>query len=249
MNSNNKVILIFLLIVIFTSCNNNKDGLKLTVLNKSLRAYCPSGDCNVVSLHFDSTYNKKSDNIVKLKFENKSNYNYIINTLCLSSYTKGCSYPKTFPDEKNPLSIGNISIINTKGEEVKIEGILHQENPISERVSSYNDSLNQEKYESLGYYDASWNFKNYALSKKLILIKAGESLFFEVSFKLPLGEYYFVKLNPEEKYSGYLIFHSDTTRFKKYLTWAQLKNMEENNYKVYHGTIKSNSFPIIFVKK
>ncbi len=245
MNSNKKVILIFLFIVIITSCNN-KDSLKLTVLNKSLRAYCPNGDCNEVSLHFDSTYNKKSNNIIKLKFENNSNYNYIINTLCLSSYTKGCSYQETFPDEKTPLSIGNISIINTRGEAVKIESILYQENPISERAFSYIDSLNQEKYESLGYYDTSWNFKNYALSKKLIVVKAGESLFFEVSFKLPLGKYYFVKLNPEEKYSGYLIFHSDTTGVKKYLTWTQLKNMEENNYKLYHGTIKSNSIPITF---
>ncbi len=57
-----------------------------------------------------------------------------------------------------------------------------------------------------------------------------------------------VKLRKDKKYSAILKLKCDTTNIKKYLTWSQLKNIEENNYRLFHGTIVSeNSVPIEFV--
>jgi hypothetical protein len=54
-------------------------------------------------------------------------------------------------------------------------------------------------------------------------------------------------LNPNEKNYCELRLYNDIEALKKYLTINQSKEINDNNYVLFNGVIKSNRIPIKFV--
>ena len=112
-----------------------------------------------------------------------------------------------------------------------------------EETDVYMDYLNYVDY--LTYRRGLGRNKNFILHPH-------ETLYFEWFVVLPYGDLsedinYTISLNPREKYFAQILIHSDTINYKKIISRADLKTIQENGYEVYNGTIKSkNRIPIVF---
>jgi hypothetical protein len=250
MNTKFHLSILSFLVICYSCKNNSKNDIELGFLNKNLKAYCIKGDCTYKAAYNFENYKKKSVNKVRFKIKNNSHNNYYINTYCINEYaTKGCTYQESFPDVSFGLSLNNL-LIRDNNKIITSDYIFQKELFIETECSNYNDSLLFKRYHSLGYKNDAQNYINYNVTKNLIKIRAGETLYFETYINLPFNNSQFVKLSPDKKYTASLTFYADTTNLKKVLTWAQLKDIEENNYKLYQGTITStNSIPIVFVEE
>ena len=211
-------------------------------------AYCIDDNCSKDVVYLDDNYNNyflKSKNIIKFKISNFSKNNYIINISCNTDIN---IQDDSFPNKNYGLNLNNLNIINNNTNKL----LQPHDAFVSEVLSSpknHSISFNQK----LNYTDTKWNVKNEIISDKIIELAAGEIKYFETIVNLPYnkpsnGSFQSYILSSTEDYSASMKFCSNTTNIKKYLTWSQLKNIEENNYKLFHGTITSeNSVPIVFV--
>ncbi len=243
-----KIFYSLLLVVFLSSCNstvNNKKGIELRILSSNLKAYCIDSVCSKNVLYTNNNYDnyfKKSTNIVRFKIINKSNSKFI-------AFIKGLPVSSKL----RALFLEDLLIKETK----TLKKIL----PISifeDCIDNPYDLLDSTRilmYKKLGYKKTyKWYLKNGIINESLIYLEPNEVKYFELYVNLPINSpirsctFEYFKLNKKKNYDVKLNFHSDTTNIKKYLTWSQLKNIEENNYKLYQGTIISeNSVPIVFV--
>ncbi len=234
------IIQTIMLLLIF-SCSP-KNEIRITILNNQL---------NLTNFDNELTFKK---NHIKIKIENLSTNNYVISNFCFPNKFKYCSMSSSaFPAFNGTLDLDNLLFINDSNDTIfKPTGyFIH---PTDKFVLNeiLNDSIIKSKYKNIGYKSDDFIFFNKNLKDQLIYLKSNETLYFETFIDFPINLNYtkFVKLKKQKNYSATLIIHSDTTNIKKYLTWSQLKNIEANNYKLYHGTIVSeNSVPIVFVDK
>ncbi len=245
--------ILIILLIITTSCNSNqqKEDLELIILNKNLKSYCADNNCTPTVMYSKNNYEKyykKSNNILKFKIVNNSKNNYLISTYCVNQY---CSEEESFPNKRFGLDLHNLQIMDEVSREVVTVGFSFV--TTIPGLPSFIDSLYIKNYNKNGYYNEKWIRKNIYLSEKFIKIPSGKTAFFETHVNIPfnkpsLGSLQTVKLSKKNKYSVSMIFNIDSTDIRGYLTWSQQKNLEENDYQIYHGTIKSNTVPLIFVE-
>jgi len=240
-------------ILILYSCQQKEEGnLTILNLNNNLKAYCIDDECSKDALYLNENYAnffKKSNNIVRFKIINNTSNNYFLK---ISNINNPLFEEQSFPNILYGLDLKNLQIINDSTKEViKSYSMLNQE----VNITKDKDSTLLKMYNKLGYINNNdWITINKNLSKRIILIPSKQSIFFETAVNLPFNRPYRsvsqgILLNKKNKYSAQVILYSDTTNIKKYLTWSQLKNIEENNYKLFHGTITSeNSVPIVFCR-
>ncbi len=236
-----KITLFVLFCIILLSCNSNlkKDDLELVILSDKLNAFCADSDGNICNPEWRSDkpdYDSISNSTLRFKILNRSKYNYMINSFYFFSKIK---------QGKASLNILSIQENETKKVLEIRESFLHG----NWKEPLYFNDYKKNGYASLGYL---WIDRNRVIAETNIKIAAGETIFFETHLNIPVNKTRFliegVKLNKDKKYSATLKLKCDTTNIKKHLTWSQLKNIEENNYKLFNGTIISeNSVPIEFV--
>ena len=78
-------------------------------------------------------------------------------------------------------------------------------------------------------------------------------MFFEWFVNLPYGndmQNAHVELDKNKKYYAEMVMFSDSINYKKSVSRTTLKTIKENNYKIFHGIIKSkNKIPIKFLSE
>ncbi len=233
-----KLIIYFITISFLFSCNS-KDELRITLLNNKINSF---------DFQKDNRFKNKKT-ILKIKIENLSSENFIISNYCFPNRNNNCTSSIAFPSFNNQLDLNNLEIKNNDYN-VKIKWYFSLPTDDFFKNKMVNDSIINQQYKDLDYTNDNFIFFNKSLTKNLIFIKSKEILYFETFIHLPVNYKFhqYIELSKEKTYNANLIINSDTTNIKKYLTWSQLKNIEENNYKLFHGTITSkNTVPIEFV--
>ncbi len=245
---NKVVILILFVSFLFNCANKESDGIELILLNKRLESKCVHNNCVdfnqfPMMLDVDTT---SVNNIVEFKIKNASRNTYVFIPACYD-IKKGCMTYNTFPKKHTGISMNNLIFKNDKGEIIK-RGTRNSHfddlNRILEKdILSYNKKM--------GYAD-DLSILDALIEKNIILLPAGETVYFESFVSLPVTKpsYFsfdeYIQLNRNEKYNVSLFFKSDSTFVKSKLKKSLLKTMKENNYKLYHGELVSNSIPLVF---
>jgi len=224
----NKKHILFLVLtqLLILSCKDNSNHLSLRILNNK-----------VVSSRIEIS-------------DNRIGNNYQLNTInyVLVNNSKNTYYilpPKFKAFNDLVISYGSIIIKDDIGNNIQcVYGGTHCGN----NSTSHNE-LNM-YFKDLGYRNT--NLMN-DYKTRCIVIHPKEKLFFENILGIPknkISNVEYVELIPKEKYHLSLKIEIDTSFYKNRLTRSQLKNIEENKYKLYQGTIISeNSVPIVFVNE
>lgn len=206
---------------VMCSCSNSEKKVELEIISNRI--------------FFSKNETKSKKNIIEYKITNTTDCNYYFNGYSLSKLTwkiKGLQPSNVFfqildeqkklaeSDQKEYLPTENISIC---------------------RDIYYN--LEKQELENLDY-SISPDYKKF-MDKNNFLLPKGESRYFEILYYFPNSNYSYVNLKKDKKYNFKIIMYSDSTNYKKILSREMLKNLKENNYRVYHGIIESkNTIPV-----
>jgi len=221
---------IFELIIINKNVISKKDFIKS--MYKSNRSF-PNSNLNGETFKFS--------------IKNTSKHNFLLRLRNVFD-----TYPGLKSDDGKNLDLDFLQIVETSFNDTLTISRNHVLNYDTSCTSKQREKL-VNYFENLNYYNSIyWYEKNKRINSNFIFLNSNEIKYFEVYINLPYsdashsGNRY--DLDSTKNYTMSLKFISDTTNIKKYLTWSQLKNIEENNYKFFHGTITSkNSVPIKFV--
>jgi len=238
--------LLLLFLVISCAKQENKTIFKLKIISKNI----VSKTSVEKSMHksnrsFPNT--NFSNRVFKFSIKNTSKENYILRLRNALD-----TYPGLYSKEGKNLDLDFLQIIDTIIKDTLEVSRHHRLIYETETTKNKREELTR-FYRSLLYNNTLfWYEKNEIINSNFIFLKSNEIKYFETFINLPYsdasnsGNHY--NLDSTKNYIANLKFTSDTTNIKKYLTWSQLKNIEENNYKLYQGTIISeNSVPIVFV--
>lgn len=238
-----------LLILTLMSCRNKEGRLTLTVLNQQIQSYVPKDTIDYRIAIDRHTYSDKGKNIIKYKFENNSDTTYLLIS----------DYPWMFyNNELDGMPYYRFIITDENGKKAKLGNSFSENSKEYNKYLNYKNELNKDFYHNLGYDDkpSLWYIKNQIFSKRMIIIHPNETLYFEDYVFFPqaynenINNSDSVIFNYDLDYTLKLIFHySSFEDISDYLTDSQMKTIEENNYKVYNGSLESeNQIPIKFVK-
>jgi hypothetical protein len=232
--------LIVIFLVFFISCNKNDDRqLELEILSKSIVSLKNKDNLSGMYENMKDSELKKSKTIIVYKLTNYSSSSYYFN-LNPNSKHQG-------KFEGISLKNGDLCIYqNDNSGVVKINN--HRINPNFDKNDCYSKNLKISKF--LGYPNG---FDSPYLQEQLnFIIHPHETLFFEWFVNLPYGnemQHSYVELDKNKKYYAEIVMFSDSVNYVKSVSRTTLKTIKENNYKIFHGIIKSkNKIPIKFVE-
>ena len=239
--------LLIILIIFLYSCTSNNGDLELILLNTNINAYCADPECSNSEIYANyNEYIHKSGSKITFKIINHSNTNYVLNNI-------PSILDSSFPRNYSGLNLYNIIVKNVKND--SIVSFDYEDFSLSCRMIPYlsiKDSLIKNHYTKLNY-DINKADKLNQTKENLIYINSGEVIYFETYISLPYNSpslFSTQRLNIDlnNKYRIALTFDFDSTNVKNYLTWSQLKTIEENEYKFYQGSLESNSVPLVFIE-
>jgi len=240
---------ILLILLGFISCKTNTEGLEITILSKELIAYCPDTECIYPDRFLKEGIYDIDVNILRFKIENKSDQTYFFMPIGRRGENGNVTY-NSFPKLFSGLSLRNLLIKNNKGNELERGGHAFHLNKFEQKT----DSLMSNYYQKMEYkMNRTLGFFTGLAQRSVLIIPAGETIFYETYFTLPLNQTFygssqeFFKLDKKENYNVSLIFAGEKELVEKRLTNAQKETIKHNNYKIFDGTlISTNSVPIIF---
>jgi len=249
----NKIYYIYILILLITfSCSKKSENktIELKILSKEIISHK-----NLDSMRYSNKDFRKNQNkaVFRFKISNKTNQNY-----CLVLRNVLNTYNGINTIEGANLDLDFLQIINKNSKDtikVHYAYTLPMLNKKELELYEKNNKILMQQYNNLNYSKSLfWMEKNQQITNNMVCLKSNEVKYFETFVNLPYNvssdNANYVELNFSDNYNAFLKFISDTTNIKKYLTWSQLKNIKENNYKLFHGTITSeNSVPVVFVDK
>ena len=220
---------LFILFAIFIVGCSHQNNLELEVLTKKINCKdVPLSDYpNYIKM--DTVAVEESRTILVYKLTNNSNKTYYFN---LDDHDDDFKYKFI------KIKEGHIAIYDSNGKYQK----PHLSSP---------SGGNEERMLYIEYLNNSFNGLTHSNSNNFI-IHPGETLYFEWFIVLPFGNLlegtnYSVVLDSKKKYHAEVMIHSDSTGYKKSISRADLKTIQDNGYEVFNGTIKSkNKIPIIF---
>jgi hypothetical protein len=228
---------LLLTFIILLSCNKRveKEELELIVLNKHIISY---GYSRKDHKDFDSL-NKKTNNIIEFKLTNNGskivyfNRGFLYSDVLQKNYVPGNLSGKWFV---------NSIFINNYNEFSNNSSYFNHKNEKIQDFIDYYRKKDEDLLKSLNYDYSKYN--TFCL-KSNFAIHPGETIFFEYPLHLPydnldLDNSNFVFKKGKEYFFKIQIF-SDSTNLEKYLTRTDIKTIQENNYKVYHGVLESKN--------
>ena len=242
-----KKIFYFTIVFLFIfSCSKQEGSLKVIIISQTIES-----KKNLKTSMYKSYRNLPNSNLsgktFRFSIKNTSKNNYLLRLRNVFD-----TYPGLMSNNGKNFDLDFLEIIETSFKDTIVISRHHvlkydTEETIKQRKKSIN------YFKNLKYNNSTiWHEKNKLINSNFIFIKSEGEKYFEVYINLPYsdastsGNHY--DLDSTKNYNVFLKLTSDTTNIKKYLTWPQLKNIEENNYKLFHGTIISeNSVPIVFV--
>lgn len=205
---------------------------------------CSKADNNVEleiisnKIVFSKLDNGRAKNIIEYKITNNTFCDYYFNAYSLSKLTWKI-------DGLQPSNIF-FQILDAKGNHAEY---IHKEYlPTTEFITcqQINYDIAEKEIKDLNYSILP-DYKN-LIDKNNFLLKKGESKYFEILYYFPESNYSYVNLDKNKRYFFKMLIYSDSTDCIKFLSRPILKTINENNYKIYHGIIKSkNTVPIEFV--
>jgi len=232
---------IIVFLVFFISCNHKNDNpLELEILNESILSSKNKGKLqDIYEGMKDSNIVSKSKTIITYKLTNHSNSVYYFNlnpNSNLRNKIEGIS-----------LKNGILCIYqNDSNKEVRIR--THRINLNFNENDCYDKNF---KISNLLEYSKDFN-SPYIQEQVNFIIHPHETLFFEWFVNLPYGneiQNANLELDGNKKYYAEILIFSDSINYKKSVSRTTLKNIKQNNYRVFHGIIKSkNRVPIKFVE-
>lgn len=255
------ILVVFLLLI---ACQKEEkerkelQGLKLTILSKDVSVFCPNGDCTKIPDSISlNNYLKSSTTKIRFKIENLDEETYVFVPFCFNSWDTGCSPIYSFPDQFAQLDLNNLLFRDAKNREVAIEGFLGKlKNDKIEKYQAVRDSLIKSYYtfSNLSKESFEWKVTNENLTKRMIVIRPKEKLFFEVPVSLPINYNAIgsiinqVNLKRTENYKMNLVFNTKIDSIERFLSYSQLKTFKVNDYKFFDKVlISSNSIDVKFV--
>lgn len=114
------------------------------------------------------------------------------------------------------------------------------------------DSLKQELNEKYLKEKINRDKIRFQRETNYVVIHPGETKFFSFYRTLPVflehvSSYYQYDFKKDEQYYFQISLKNDAEKLRKYFSINQVKEIEENNYTIFDGTIKSNKIPVKFV--
>lgn len=224
---------IIIFLVFFISCKNESNNqLELEILNENI--ICLKNKNSLQDIYEsmkDSNIVSKSKTIITYKLTNNSNSIYYFNLNPNSN----------FQDRFEGISLkgGFLSIYKSDSNEL-VQIMNHRIDPDFNENDCYNKNLKISNF--LGY---SKDFNSPYIQEQVnFIIHPNETLFFEWFVNLPYGneiQNAHLELDENKKYYAELIMFSDSVNYRKSVPRPTLKAIEKNNYKVFHGLIKSKN--------
>ncbi|WP_299112098.1 hypothetical protein [uncultured Winogradskyella sp.] len=241
---------VLIAIIFILSCSDKKE-LELTFLNDSLVSYVPKDTIHNRITIGRQHYKKISNNIITFKIHNKSKDTYLL--------IFDNKYGNCYPDSFRAIGFQNLIFSDKDGNSPIYSNTTATAEELHYNFLDYQDSVQKTYYDNIGYDNKldSWKKKSAKISKSIITIHPDESVYFETYTSLPqkkddlIGDYSGVSFDTAKKFEAKLRFtflgYDDV---KDFLTEIKKKEIKENGYKVYNGTLEStNSVPVNFIKK
>jgi len=230
----------FIIILILTySCNKEfstkRDKLEIVLLNNNVKS-------EIVD------YNSSPSNIRTVSFVNILEY-YIHNN---TDNVFWIQLPIKNEIVDYTIHFRN-TIIQQENETIEYNGVMSDPIDIFFECYELYDEEFKQMYKQLGYkYPLIITDDGLEYPKRIVL-HPGEKIYLESIIRLPgncrkgMDGNSYVKLDSLKKYTFKLFFECDSTNIKKSMTKSELKTIQENNYKIFHGTLVSNAVPIKFM--
>ncbi len=201
--------------VVFSSCKKNEDELVLNVKNEYI--------------FFNKQRGKDINTILNYSIKNNSNkkYCFFINPESELIFDKKC------------VHLDNIflSLISMKDSAF-----------VSSRLINYNSNNCQHEYinnlnsyyKSMGY-EATDGCSMEKIKRSVIFINPKQEIFFETLIKSEDSNVFNerITIDKEKKYEASFFTYSDSTNYKKIISRNDLKTMQVNGFKMFHGIIQS----------
>lgn len=222
--------------VMLLGCNKHED-IELEIITKEIN-YLDIDFSNHMDYFLDNELApQKSRTILLYKLTNHSNKSYYFN---IDSYHNDLKYDFKMIDK------AYVRIMNTKNEYQKPHVSIPSKDGFPTDEDMYKQYLNYNRYSA----------NNYGLERlhSNFVIHPNETLYFEWFLILPFIDFiedinYTYKLDTSQEYFADVLIHSDTIKWREILSRTDIKNIEENGYKIYNGTLESkNKIPIKFNK-
>jgi hypothetical protein len=259
-NWNFKYLIIF--IMFFCSCEKDKkNDLEIKILNENINCVENLNNYELYnkSLKFDKRYIEKSINIVKYQIKNNSEKKYLIildqssfenlhinDTLFRNKYILNNSLNLVLSDGLKNANC-HLSRLHFDGKNSKNHNFniyYNLKDSIKCEIGNY---LNGQKsfYENIKTFDIVNNYK---------VIYPGETKYFSTLVNLPISNYRYstlpfaFKLDKKTNYKASIFLSNNKNITYKNLPSDIRKEVKENNYIIFDGTIKSNKVPVKMVR-
>lgn len=242
-----KKISFVLLFILIISCSGTKNNVELTIINKEVYSLPFDDSIFQRPLELQKEFKKKSLNKIKYKLVNNTD-----NTLYLVEKKHNLSnYLNLYG-----LTLESINILDVNNSKMRIGNSFTEQTNNNFLSEKYGDTLKYEFYEKLDYKNKTsyWKDVNFYITKNIIKIYPKEEIYFETYIMLPqtwnshIGDFSSIYIKKEATYKFQLNFQfMKKEEVLKYLTDSQLKNIKENNYKIFEGELKSQKIPVKFI--
>lgn len=239
----------FIVVLFLSFCNNlENEDLKMEILNTEIISRGNISDKTARNaLRFDNyIYDSIPVNKINVKITNTGNKKYVL------FIKKEIDDVENFRDENMQLTIFDedkiIQPVNFGGA-INSNGKSFESRKFKNEIES--DSLKKELNEIYLKEKINKNKIRFQREMSYVVIHPGETKFFSYYKTLPIfiehvESYYIYKFDVIKKYFCQLSFKNEAAKLKKNLTTNQLKEIEENEYTIFDGLIKSNKVPIRF---
>jgi glyoxylate utilization-related uncharacterized protein len=239
----------FISILFFCGSTQQKEDLKIEIINTdiSTRGNIESKNIRNVTRFDDYIYDSIPVNKINLKITNLGTKTYVFFIKKELDKVENLDTENikltAFKEEEifEPIYLGYAAQLTRKGFEVR---------KFQNEIES--DSLKQELNEKYLKEKIDNDKIRFQREMNYVVIHPGETKFFSYYKTLPIflehvDSYYMYKFNVNENYYFQLCLKNDAQSLKKNITVNQLKEIEENGYTIFEGTVKSNKVPIKFI--
>lgn len=249
-----KYIIAILGLLFLSACSksNESSGLKIEILNKEFYSVKNFDSLTIrnVMTYDNYIYDSLFVNKINIKISNTGNEKYVF-------FLK-----KTQPDFENfeKFKSENTKIIVYQNQQILPPSLKFlvcstmQHPEMKKYINDTNhDTLEYNYYKNFDKEKA--DIKKIAFEREMqhVVIHPGESKFFSYYLTLPIFEkntnIYMYKLKDSNNYFVQFSLKNDKEIISKYISYNQLKEIKENNYVIFNGTIKSNKVSIKFKTK
>lgn len=254
-----KLLLILFIVLILVSCKeNSKPGLEMVLSTPQLK----------ISNTLETAFDYNHFQVVHYSIKNNSNSPYVIIPYMKSGEHKNDIGQNRLISGNGKIEFGNL-VISANGER---QDIVSHRKPFVCNFPGIPESEDPKTYikREMEKFDAESNFYkrlypkferhrtelNTYLGSSYRIIPANSEIYFTGYISLPYSrycedceEYDYFQTDSLKDYKAALYFKIDTTDLSSFIPANVIKTIKENNFKIFHGELKSNEIPVFIDRK